>query len=152
MRRTAREPAASYQAGLVLDASVTMSWFFPDEASAFSEQVLELLGTQAIWVPALWTSECANVLQSATRKSRLGAARRAEIARELAELPVTLDFEPPSIVQLDQLAAAHALSAYDATYLELARRRKLPLATLDLPLRRAARAAGVPLASVEDAG
>ena len=46
---------------------------------------------------------------------------------------------------LDQLASAHSLSAYDATYLELAQRRKLPLATLDRPLRLAALAAGIAL-------
>lgn len=42
-----------------------------------------------------------------------------------------------------QLARAHHLSAYDASYLELAIRLGLPLACLDGKLRAAARATGV---------
>ena len=152
MRRAAREPAAVYAQGLVLDASVTMAWFFPDEATTFTEGLLESLGTRPIWVPSLWLAECANVLQSAARRGRIPAERRLEIAAELAALPVSVDPEWPSVVQLDQLAADHALSAYDATYLELARRRKLPLATMDRALRVAARRAGIPLMSHDETG
>ncbi len=145
MSAAAREPAAVFAPGLVLDASVTMAWFFPDEATGFTEALLESLGTRPVWVPALWVAECANVLQSAARRGRLPPGRRVEIAQELAELPVTVDAEIPSVVPLDRLAATHSLSAYEATYLELAQRRKLPLATLDRSLRLAARAAGVGL-------
>lgn len=152
MRRAVREPSAPYAPGLVLDASVTMAWFFPDEATAFTERLLESLGTQPIWVPPLWLAECANVLQSAARRGRIQPERRLEVARELADLPVTVDPEWPSIVQLDQLAADHALSAYEATYLELARRRRLPLATMDRLLRLAARTAGIALLSTDGTG
>lgn len=41
------------------------------------------------------------------------------------------------------LARRYKLSAYDATYLELALRTGLPLATLDTDLKKAAKAAGV---------
>ena len=151
MSVAAREPAAVFAPGLVLDASVTMAWFFPDEATGFTEALLESLGTRQVWVPALWVAECANVLQSAARRGRLLPGRRVEIAQELAELPVTVDAELPSVVPLDRLAATHSLSAYDATYLELAQRRKLPLATLDRSLRLAAQAAGVTLADSGEA-
>jgi len=43
------------------------------------------------------------------------------------------------------LAREHQLSTYDASYLDLAMRRGLPLATLDKSLRRAAGRCGVPL-------
>jgi predicted nucleic acid-binding protein len=43
------------------------------------------------------------------------------------------------------LAEKHALTVYDAAYLELARRYQLPLATLDGDLRKASQAEGVPL-------
>ena len=151
MSVAAREPAAVFAPGLVLDASVTMAWFFPDEATGFTEALLESLGTRQVWVPALWVAECANVLQSAARRGRLLPGRRVEIAQELAELPVTVDAELPSVVPLDRLAATHSLGAYDATYLELAQRRKLPLATLDRSLRLAAQAAGVALADSGEA-
>jgi predicted nucleic acid-binding protein len=147
----AREPAAVFAPGLVMDASVTMAWFFPDEATGFTEALLESLGTRQVWVPALWVAECANVLQSAARRGRLLPGRRVEIAQELAELPVTVDAELPSVVPLDRLAATHSLSAYNATYLELAQRRNLPLATLDRSLRLAAQAAGVALADSGEA-
>jgi predicted nucleic acid-binding protein len=43
------------------------------------------------------------------------------------------------------LAVDYGLTAYDAVYLELAQRRKLPLATLDDDLRKAAKKAKVKL-------
>jgi predicted nucleic acid-binding protein len=42
------------------------------------------------------------------------------------------------------VARTHALSSYDASYLELALRRRVPLATLDGRLKDAAKTAGVP--------
>jgi predicted nucleic acid-binding protein len=46
---------------------------------------------------------------------------------------------------LDELSTAHELTPYDAVYFELARRRKLPLATLDAALIKAARSAKLAL-------
>jgi predicted nucleic acid-binding protein len=53
------------------------------------------------------------------------------------------DADPVSVRRIFYTARAHQLSAYDAVYLELARREGLPLATLDQRLRVAAKAAGV---------
>ena len=111
------------QTGWVIDASVTMPWFFPDEATPFTEGLLDALGDQVLWAPTLWVLECTNVLQSAQRRRRIDANRRAEIADELSELPVRLDPQTPDFVGLDRLASTHGLSAYDAAYLELALRR-----------------------------
>lgn len=144
----ARQPATGPTSpGWVIDASVTMPWFFPDEATPFTEGLLDALGTQALWAPTLWVLECTNVLQSAQRRQRIDASRRAEIAGELDELPVRLDLETPDFVTLDRLAAAHGLSAYDATYLELALRRSLALVSLDDRLIAAAKALGHPVMS-----
>ena len=133
--------------GWVIDASVTLPWFFPDEATAFTERVLDALADQAIWAPTLWVLECTNVLQSAERRRRIDARRRAEIASELADLPVRLDPAAPGFVALDRLAATHGLSAYDAAYLELALRRSLVLVSLDERLLAAAKALGHPVLS-----
>lgn len=89
--------------------------------------------------------ECANVLQSAQRRRRIDAARRTEIAGELAQLPVRIDQELVGFVAIDRLAAAHGLSAYDAAYLEVALRRALPLVTLDVRLFAAAKELGHPV-------
>jgi predicted nucleic acid-binding protein len=133
--------------GCVIDASVTMPWFFPDEATPFTEGLLDALGTRVFWAPTLWVLECTNVLQSAQRRKRIDAHRRAEIAGELGELPVRLDAETPGFVGLDRLAATHGLSAYDAAYLELALRRSLVLVSLDARLIATAEALGHPVLS-----
>jgi len=140
-------PSAPVSAGWVIDASVTMPWFFADEATSFTEGLLDRLGEQVIWAPTLWVLECANVLQSAQRRRRIDPQRRAEIASELSALTVRLDSEIPEFVNLDRLAAAHGLSAYDAAYLELALRRSLRLVSLDARLIAAARALGHPVLS-----
>ncbi len=93
----------------------------------------------------LWVLECTNVLRSAQRWRRLDPLRRAEIAGELAELPVRLDTETPGFVSLDRLAATHGLSAYDVAYLELALRRSLVLVSLDSRLLAAALHLGHPV-------
>jgi predicted nucleic acid-binding protein len=133
--------------GCVIDASVTMPWFFPDEATPFTEGLLDALGAQVFWAPTLWVLECTNVLQSAQRRKRIDARRRAEIAGELGELPVRLDAETPGFVSLDRLAATHGLSAYDAAYLELALRRSLVLISLDARLIAIAEGLGHPVLS-----
>lgn len=137
-------------AGWVIDASVTMPWFFPDEATPFTEDLLDALGTQVLWAPTLWVLECTNVLQSAQRRGRIDANRRAEIASELSELPVRLDPQTPDFVVLDRLASMHSLSAYDAAYLELALRRSLILVSLDNRLIAAAKAIGHPVLSAPE--
>ena len=144
-------PAAALS-GWVLDASVTMPWFFPDEATPFTEGLLDALGEQALWAPALWVLECTNVLQSAQRRRRIDAYRRAEIAGQLNELPVRLDLQTPDFVSLDRLASTHGLSAYDAAYLELALRRSLVLVSLDERLLVAAQSVGHPTLTAPVAG
>ncbi len=139
--------AAIASTGWVIDASVTMPWFFPDEATPFTEGLLDALGEHTLWAPSLWVLECTNVLQSAQRRRRIDADRRAQIAGELGELPVRLDAELPDFVSLDRLATAQGLSAYDAAYLELALRRSLILVSLDARLVAAARALGHPVLS-----
>lgn len=133
------------QPGWVIDASVTMPWFFEDESTPFTENLLDSMGGHEVWAPALWVLECTNVLQSAQRRRRIDAARRAEIADELRALPVRVDTQAPDFIVLDRLASSHGLSAYDAAYLELALRRSLVLVSLDARLIAAARALGHPV-------
>ena len=140
-------PSTDTSVGWVIDASVTMPWFFSDEATPFTEGLLDSLGTQELWAPSLWVLECTNVLQSAQRRRRIEASRRAQIAAELSELPVRVDPETPDFVSLDRLASTHGLSAYDAAYLELALRRSLVLVSLDARLLAAAQTLGHPVLS-----
>jgi predicted nucleic acid-binding protein len=132
--------------GFVVDASVSAAWLLPNEATDETEAALQATTTLDVWVPALWLLEMDNLLLSAQRRKRITSDKRRELAQAAAGLRIKVDREPVSIVALDELAARHDLSAYDATYLELALRRRLPLATQDEALISAMAAAGVPAA------
>ena len=129
----------------VLDCSVAMAWVFPDEATESTGRLRDSLIDGRAFVPSLWPVEVASVLLAATRRGRLGAEEWPRVCASLEALPIEID--PVSMSRtwgavLD-LAVEHRLSAYDAMYLELALRMRLPLATLDRALAAAARAAGV---------
>ena len=159
VRRAAREPgppaygpAAPAAAGtpghhaFVVDASVSAAWLLPDEADDYTTAALVATVTAEVWVPQLWTLEMANLLLSAQRRRRITADKRAELAAAAAALRLAVCREPVSLPALDALAAAQGLSAYDACYLELALRRRLPLATRDAALLAAMQRTRVPLA------
>lgn len=140
---------AGTRQAFVVDASVSAAWFLPQEATAQTEAALQATTTQAVWVPSLWLLEVGNLLLSAQRRKRITADKRRELAAAASELRLEVDREPVTIAALDELAARHGLSAYDAAYLELAIRRRLPLATLDEALLAAMTQAGVPAAMPE---
>jgi predicted nucleic acid-binding protein len=102
-------------------------------------------GGATLEVPALWPLEVANALVVLVRRRKMTEDDRRTALGWLRGLPVRIDGESASLAfsTLSELAAAHQLSVYDATYLELALRRKLPLACTDGPLRKAAKRAGV---------
>lgn len=127
----------------VVDASVTAAWFLPDEATPETEAALQATATHEVWVPSLWVLETANLLQGARRRKRITAEKRRELVVAVAALKIRVDRESVSIVTVDALASLHALSRYDAAYLELALRRGLPLATQDEALSVAMTNAGV---------
>lgn len=136
---------ASGPLGLVVDASVSAAWFLPDEANPDTEAALQATATLDVWVPALWLLEIGNLLLRAQRRKRITADKRRELAVAASALRIKVDREPVAITTLDEIAARHGLSAYDAAYLELALRRGLPLATQDDALRAAMAKAGVAL-------
>lgn len=132
---------------LVLDSSVTLAWVFGDETTPAIRQVFEGIAERGAVVPGLWWLEVANSLTMAVRRKRIDAAFRQAALSDLALLDVTTDQQTASLAWSETLALAdkHHLTVYDAAYLELARRRGLPLATLDQELRAAASAIGVAL-------
>lgn len=133
----------------VVDASVSAAWLLPDEATADTEAALEATVTHDVWVPALWLLEIGNLLLNAQRRKRITADKRRELAAAAAALRVKVDREAVTIPALDELAARHGLSAYDAAYLELALRRGLLLATRDDALMAAMAKAGVTPAALQ---
>ena len=133
---------------LVVDASVTLTWYFEDERSAAGESVLDRVTEEGAIVPSLWRYEVANGLQMAVRRKRIDAAYRDASLNELRLLPITVDRTGDDLIWTATLALADRfrLTVYDAAYAELAHRRGLALATTDRPLRAAARSLKLQLA------
>lgn len=134
----------------VLDASVAIRWALQDGSESdriYADQVLDSFGAASAWVPALWYTEMIHVLRCAEENGKFGESALTEFVYRLAQLPITYDSADPSGIQLAVAAMSREfkLSGYDAQYLELARRRNLPLATLDKDLRKAAKKACVPI-------
>lgn len=125
---------------LVLDSSATLAWIYPQETRPAVVEVFNQVIHNGAVVPDLWRIEIANCLTIAMRRSRMTAAERSESLSDLADLPITTDKDTGLHIWSDTLTLAdrHNLTVYDATYLELALRLALPLATLDNDLRKAA--------------
>lgn len=133
----------------VVDASVAATWLLPDEASAVAGAAYGRFPAEEALVPGLWWLEMRNIFLTCERRGRIDTARSDRALALLAGLPIRLDHATDNNT-LMTLARKHGLPSYDAAYLELAIRESLPLATLDAPLARAARAEHVQL--IGDAG
>jgi predicted nucleic acid-binding protein len=131
----------------VVDASVAMTWCFKDEITPATQRLLMDLSSKLALVPAWWYVEIANVLALAERKGRLSTRELDDFLVVLNSVQVEVDNEAHqrAFGHLLPLCRAHQLTSYDAIYLDLAIRRKLPLATLDAPLRKAAKRIGLVL-------
>lgn len=131
----------------VLDASVTLTWFYADERTPATDSLLSRATSEGAWVPALWPIEVANAFQQGVRRGRLTFGQRDAVLRVLASVPVAVDPETGLHAWTTTLGLStrYRLTVYDACYLELALRRGLPLATLDAELRTTAEAEGVSL-------
>jgi predicted nucleic acid-binding protein len=127
----------------VLDNSVVSGWLIENQSSAYADAVAERLKTSRAIAPPLLRLEVTNLLRAACKRQRLIAAQAHEMLTALAALPIDIDVTAPNPAQILDLALRHDLTAYDAVYLDLALRRALPVATRDLALADAARAAGV---------
>lgn len=132
----------------VLDNSVVMRWYFGDGSASdleYASRVLDSMASAEVLVPGVWGLEVANVLARAEAKGLTTEARTETFVGMLNRMDISTD-SATSVQALSgilQLARRYNLSSYDASYLELAMREDLPLATLDDDLRRAAQRAGV---------
>ena len=127
----------------VVDASVTLPWFLHDERTAFTDAVFASLGAAEYWVPAVWRLEFANALLAAERRKRIDRQTRLEALDFASGLALRVDPAAIDMRAISALAERHALTAYDASYLELALRSGFDLITLERELAEAAAAEGV---------
>ena len=131
---------------VVLDCSVALAWAFPDEASDDAERLLTRRHPHdSFWVPALWWYELTNALTVAYRHKRISESDCLRLIDIYGSLPLQTDamIGEAAARRWHRLAKDYSLSGYDATYLELAERKDLPLATLDQRLKAAASSAGI---------
>lgn len=124
----------------VVDNSVVMAWGL-DESSRYADAIMDLVSEAEVLVPGIWPLEFANALLVAERRKRLSEAEAMRLKELVLEIPITVVSEPVSRILSDILALArqHGISCYDASYLDLAMREAVPLATIDNALREAAR-------------
>lgn len=130
---------------VVLDSSVSLAWVFEDEATEAIDQIFETTVVAGAVVPGLWRLEVANGLRMAIRRHRIDMVYVGKALDKLEALSIEIDAETNlhAWKATVGLADRYDLTVYDAAYLELAQRRRLPLATLDRKLARAATEAGI---------
>ena len=132
---------------VVADASLCGAWILADEVSDKAEHLLSqiLKGSVELVVPALWHYEMNNLLRSAYRKKRLTEDDAREALETLNQVPLAIEDLPetPARKRILHLALQFDLSSYDAAYLELADRHKIPLHAADTKLKGAAKQLGL---------
>jgi predicted nucleic acid-binding protein len=132
----------------VVDASVVLTWCFPDENSTLTQKVAQMFkrGDSAI-APSFWPHEVLNALLVGERRKRISTVLVRTFLTDVEALPITLQEVPAEAVfdRIQALSRAHGLTTYDAAYLDLAQSNGLPLATLDVDLIRACSKTGVEL-------
>lgn len=132
---------------LVIDASMALAWIFEraNKKEALSaDRALSALAEAEATTPSLWHTEIANALVVAERRRVVTEAQVIDYLNRLSQLPITTD-DVPTEHRRDaviSLAREYSLTAYDATYMDLALRVNAELATFDTKLANAMRKAG----------
>lgn len=125
----------------VLDCSMAIAWILPDDKmNEKADEVLSLLDSMGAKVPTIWPLEVINVLSLAERQKKLTAVEVAEFKEFISLLPIEIDNSTSlrAMGSIHTLAITEQLTSYDASYLEIAMRENLPLASFDKELKKAA--------------
>ena len=128
----------------VVDASVVAAWAIAHESDDQTEQLFVRVQKEGALAPHLLWFEIRNVLVIAERRKRIAPRDAEEFLTRLDRLPLT-HAESQGSHEVMRLARVHSLTAYDASYLELALREHVALATFDRKLAAAAASEGVPV-------
>lgn len=130
----------------VIDCSVTMAWCFDDESNDYTDSILDSLKDKKAIVPTIWSLEVANVLLMAKKKRRITEVQAASFIDALSVLPIVVDSSTTirAMHSIFSLANQTELTIYDAAYLELSLREKIPLFSLDKNLIKAAKRLHIP--------
>jgi len=134
--------------GFVLDNSVSMRWLLASEKSSdqkYAENVLDSMMEADALIPNLWHLEAISVLLGAEKRGKINLGEIERFISQLENLPIHVDTltAHQAFGRTLVLSREYNPSSYDASYLELAMRKGLPLSSLDKKLVKAANKAGV---------
>lgn len=148
MRFPAFVSPTRYPLTCVLDAEVAASWVVARHFTPYTNAVQFRVPTASVLVPVTWVYELAEVFRVALAN---GGTTEARVARLLGTLPMLPFFADDgsehALTETLRLARTYDIPVWRATYLELALRTSLPLATDSADLTRVANAVGVPIFS-----
>ena len=132
---------------IVIDTSIAIGWFVDTQRSDVGERALDLAADAGWIVPFHFGLEFASSLRGLERRNKIAAAKTDAALLSISKMSPVVDLttqhEPQT--KLLPIARRFDITLYDAAYLELALRTKLPLATRDKELAKAAVKAGVAL-------
>lgn len=131
---------------LIVDASVTVAWFVRNQATAYTDRIRRRTRSERLHVPAIWPLEITNALWQLQRRKLLSDRQVNTIIDLVEPLDIVVHKDTPAPRRLLAIARDHDLTAYDASYLDLALALRYPVACRDGPLKDALRAAGARLA------
>ena len=122
---------------MIVDASVILSAFFPDEDQPQAQAVIRehVMGRVELVAPTLLLYEVTNAVVQARRRGRISDEQAEQILTSLEGLKISL--KPVTWQQVLPLALHFDRSAYDAAYLALAETSEQPLVTADRRLYNA---------------
>ena len=132
----------------VLDNSVSMRWLLASEKATdqkYAERVLEIMIDTDALTPYLWHLEAISILLGAEKRGEINLGNIEQFILQLENLPIYVDSltAHQAFSQTLILSREYNISSYDASYLELAMRKGIPLSSLDKNLVKAANKAGV---------
>jgi predicted nucleic acid-binding protein len=132
---------------IVADASVVLAWAYEEINAELAEDALRVVARQGAIAPAIWPMEIANSLELSLLRKRISLPQYEQILGDIRDLDVEVEELSVNRIwgHVAFLSRKHALTVYDAQYLEMALRLQLPLATFDQQLAAAARAEGIPV-------
>lgn len=126
-----------------VDSSVVLSWLFEDELSKSSSAILDsiIYESYTCLAPYLIRFEVPNAVLMALKRKRISHEIAKKILVFFDILPIEIDTgsQLQTTKTIYSIAEKHGLTIYDASYLELAMRLQLNLATYDKDLIKAAK-------------
>jgi predicted nucleic acid-binding protein len=133
----------------VIDASVVLAILLPDEKQSQGDLVLEQMIRSGAQAPNLLLLEVNNALGMAVKRKRISRSEAEKLAGFFEQFRIDFDFTNAArFTEIKRIMASYGMTSYDACYLELAQRHKLPLASFDQGMVRGAQDMGVSISGL----